>query len=384
MEAGSGRVHSLTVEGFLRLSADINLQLQARHLSRQALLRLVLGRAEVTHQAPLLEAISYLRDGYGDRRRKNGPLAILHPLRTAALLSHTMENPTILDLLSALLHDKEEDLRAEDIGNDEFARVQRAFETMRQKIDQDHQWFLGERMAILARRPGQSYYAYLGQIVGKARGMVDLLHTKLADRLDNTFDIAVQGRGAQERAFFETTFGTLFLPGYQLQPQEFELPPDEETCVLLLSQLFKNAVFMSVLRMESLDDLDETTAALFAALADVSRAQAQWVAMEAFHTFIRDPVARRRVLEETMKYCQSGGIGAVTTRERGGSLDGTFLDRFAVADDHVRKAQLAGIYREPELLARLMVLFVAIFTCFLADSGYYIRGIDPNGLRAVG
>jgi hypothetical protein len=384
MEAPSGRVHTLTVEGFLRLSADINLQLQARHMSRPALLRLVLGRAEVKHPAPLLEALTYLRDGYGDRRRKNGPLAILHPLRTAALLSHTMENPTILDLLSALLHDKEEDLTAADLGLDEFNRVQKAFEAMRQKIDQDHQWFLGERMAILARRPGQSYYAYLGQIVGKARQMIDLLHTKLADRLDNTFDIAVQGRGVQERGFFETAFGSLFLPGYQLEAQELELPPDEDTCVLLLSQLFKNAVFMSVLRMEQLDNLDETTASLFTALADVSRAQAQWVAMETFHTFIHDPTARRQVLDETMKYCQSGGINSVTTRARGGSLDGTFLDRFAVADDHARKVQLAAVYRDHELLARLMVLFVAIFTCFLADRAYYIRGIDPNGLKAVG
>jgi hypothetical protein len=384
MEAGSGRVHSLTVEGFLRLSADINLQLQARHLSRPALLRLVLGHAEVKHQAPLLEAITYLRDGYGDRRRKNGPLAILHPLRTAALLSHTMEQPTILDLLSALLHDKEEDLRVEDVGAQEFGRLQHAFETMRQKIDQDQQWFLGERMAILARRPGQSYYAYLGQIVGKARQMVDLLHTKLADRLDNTFDIAVQGRGPQERGFFEAAFGVLFLPQYEFRAPEFELPPDEETCVLLLSQLFKNAVFMSVLRMEQLDDLDDTTTALFTALAEVSRAQAQWVAMEVFHTFIRDPAARHQVFDDTMAYCQSGGIGAVTSRERGGSLDGTLLDRFAVADDHVRKQHLAAIYRDRGLLARLMVLFVAIFTCFLADSGYYIRGIDPNGLKAVG
>jgi hypothetical protein len=384
MEASSGRVHSLTVEGFLRLSADINLQLQARHLSRPALLRLVLGRADVKHPAPLLEALTYLRDGYGDRRRKNGPLAILHPLRTAALLSHTMEKPTILDLLSALLHDKEEDLRVEDLGASEYARVQTAFEAMRQKIDQDHQWFLGERMSILARKPGQSYYAYLGQIVGKARQMVDLLHTKLADRLDNTFDIAVQGRGGQERVFFEAAFGALFLPDYQLPPQELDLPPDEETCVLLLSQLFKNAVFMSVLRMEHLDGLDETTTALFTALADVSRAQAQWVAMEAFHAFLHDPLERRQVLEETMKYCQSGGIGAVTTRAKGGSFDGTFLDRFAVADDHVRKVQLAEVYRDHKLLARLMVLFVSIFTCFLADRAYYIRGIDPNGLKAVG
>ena len=384
MEAASGRVHSLTVEGFLRLSADINLQLQARHLSRRALLRLVLGRAEVPHEAPLIEAITYLRDGYGDRRRKNGPLAILHPLRTAAILSHSMEAPTILDLLSALLHDREEDLGVADVGEAEFGRLQEAFEVMRQKIDQDQQWFLGERMAILARRPGQSYYAYLGQIVGKARQMIDLLHTKLADRLDNTFDIAVQGRGGQERGFFEAAFGVLFLPQYQITAPDLELPPDEDSCVLLLSQLFKNAVFMSVLRMERLDALDETTENLFMALADVSRAQAQWVAMEVFNTFVRDPAARRRVIEETMIYSQSGGLTSVTTRDRGGSLDGTFLDKFAVADDHARKAQLALVYRDRDLLARLMVLFVAIFTCFLNDSGYYIRGIDPNGLKAVG
>ena len=106
--------------------------------------------------------------------------------------------------------------------------------------------------------------------------------------------------------------------------------------------------------------------------------------MDAVFARLAEFLERRRVFEETMKYCQSGGIGSVTTRERGGSLDGTFLDRFAVADDHVRKAQLALVYRDHELLARLMVLFVAIFTCFLADRAYYIRGIDPNGLKAVG
>jgi len=383
MEGGPKSIDSLTVEGFLRLSADINLHLQAKPMSKAALLRLVLGRVPPKHEAALLEAISYLRDGYGERRRKNGPLAVLHPLRTAAILSHSMEQPTILDLLSALLHDKDEDLRVEDIGPEEAARLQKAFDAMRQKIDQDEQWFLGERMALLTRKPGQSYYAYLGNIVAKARQMADLLHTKLADRLDNTFDIAVQGRGGQEKAFFETAFGVLFLPQYNVPSPEFALPPDEEMCVLLLSQLFKNAVFMSVLRMEGLDNLDEATERLFMALADVSRTKAQWVAMEAFRIFLKDGAARYRVLEETMKYCRDGGISAVTSRERGRALDGTFLERFAVADDAVRRQALAEVYRDRELLARLMVLFVAIFTCFINDSEYYIRGIDPAGLRAI-
>jgi hypothetical protein len=375
--------HPLTVDDFLRLSADISLHLQARPFSGPALLDLLLGPARLPDQVPVLEALEYVQDGYGERRRKNGTLATLHPLRTAALLSRRMSQPSFLDFFGALLHDKEEDLTRDDVGEREWHRLQDQFGRMLQKIDGDHRWFLGERIALLSRKPGQSYHAYLGGILEKAKVMPDLLHCKLADRLDNTLDIAVQHYGRSRASFFETAFGVLFLPSYQVPARQRDLLPHEERCVLLLSQLFKNAVFMSLLRSGGFDDQDDTTLRLFADLAETSRSQSEWIAMELLGAHVRDPAARDEVMRETMLYCHEGGLAAVHDRRRGGAFDGTFLERYAVADEHERKRQFAAIYRDKKFFTRLMILFIAMFTCFLNDREYYIRGIGLEGIRPV-
>ena len=69
--------------------------------------------------------------------------------------------------------------------------------------------------------------------------MPDVLHCKLADRLDNTMDIAVQRPPTDQHDFFETAFGVLFVPNYQLRPQYAASAPDSEACVLLISQLYR-------------------------------------------------------------------------------------------------------------------------------------------------
>ena len=125
----------ITVEGFLTLSATINWHLSARKIDLRALLRVILGPVKVTDQAPLLEALSYLHHAYGDRRRKNGPAAVLHCLRIASMLARVMPEPTTLDLLGALLHDKEEDLTREELGAAEWDRVQTEFARVLDKID---------------------------------------------------------------------------------------------------------------------------------------------------------------------------------------------------------------------------------------------------------
>ena len=147
---------------------------------------------------------------------------------------------------------------------------------MLEKIDSNHRWFLGERIALLWRQSSQSYYDYLGIVLGKVRTMPDLLRCKLADRLDNTMDIAVQRTPTEQNAFFELAFGMLFLPGYKPLPNDGAVVPDVESCVLLVSQLFKNVVLMSMLREQHLDRLDDTTTRLFRALAASSSEQAQW------------------------------------------------------------------------------------------------------------
>jgi hypothetical protein len=373
----------ITVESHLALSATINWHLSARKIDLGALLRVILGPARISDQAPLLETLSYLRCAYGERRRKSGPAAVLHCLRTAAMLARIMPEPGMLDLLGALLHDKEEDLTPEELGAADWSRAQAEFSRVLANIDANHRWFMGERIALLRRRHDQTYYQYLGHVLGKSSEMPDLLHCKLADRLDNTMDIAVQRPPTDQHDFFETAFGVLFLPGYQLRPQDADSAPDSEACVLLISQLFKNVVLMSMLRKQHLDQLDDVTNTLFAALAAVGRAQAEWGAVALLGSAIDSCEARRRLVLEIMEYCAAGGIAAVTRKERGGLLDGSLLEHFAEPDDKIRKRRLENVYGNKPLFTRLMVMFIGIFTVFMTDPTYYLRGIDASGLHPV-
>ena len=374
----------LAGEGHLTLSATINWHLSARKIDLRTLLRVILGPAKVADQAPLLEALNYLQQAYGDRRRKNGPAAVLHCLRVAAMLARVMPAPTTLDLLGAFLHDKEEDLTREELGDAEWDRLQAEFAHVLEKIDSNHRWFLGERIALLRRQSTQNYYDYLGVVLSKVRTMPDLLRCKLADRLDNTMDIAVQRTPTEHDDFFELAFGMLFLPGYRPAPNVDAVVPDVEACVLLVSQLFKNVVLMSMLREQRLDRLDETTTRLFRALAASSSEQAQWAVAALLSSPALGGQERRALLREMMDYCAAGGMAAIHSKEKGGLLDGSFLEHFADPDDKIRKKQIESVYEDQPLFIRLLVLYIGMFTSFLADSQYYLHGIDRTGLHPVG
>lgn len=365
----------VTLDDFMYLSGQLSLALSARRLDGAALLRLILGKASLPEEAPLLDTILYLLHGYGDRRRKIGPLAVLHPLRVAAILCRCMPEPTELDLLGALLHDKEEDLTPEALGGARWQQLQEEYRALISKIDSESQWLLGERVAILARRPGQSYDEYLSQIILRSRVMPDLLHVKLCDRWDNTADIVVQRDTMPGYNFLEAAFALMYLPDFEFPVIPDHSLPDKESCVVLLSALYKNAWFMSLLRKADLANLDDITSRLFYAVAYISRVQAAWMAGEVLALSIPDNDTRREILLDTMAYCAGGGIGAVTAPSRGHPLDGTILRFFAVSDDAERHAQLGAIYDDKEFLCRLMVTFVAVFTSFITSSTYYIDGM---------
>ncbi len=111
--------NTLTPEKFLETSADISYRLSGGAFDPRMLLDLILEGAVKTPCSVdiLTKAVSVVRAGYGDQRRKMGPLAVLHPLRVAAILSRVTHDPTMMDLLCALLHDRDEDL-TEDQWND--------------------------------------------------------------------------------------------------------------------------------------------------------------------------------------------------------------------------------------------------------------------------
>jgi hypothetical protein len=140
---------------------------------------------------------------------------------------------------------------------------------------------------------------------------------------------------------------------------------------------------MSMMREQRLDKLDETTQVLFHALATTSSEQAEWVVAALLSAPTMTWQERRALLREMMDYCAGGGMAAVCRKDKGGLLDGSFLEHFADPNDEVRKRQIESLYHDRRQFIRLLILYIGMFSSFASDSGYYLRGIDSNGLHPV-
>jgi hypothetical protein len=377
----------LTIEEYVTLSAKINYQLSARSLNRPALLALILGNAEVedADRDLVLEAFAVLQEGYGQDRRRLGTPGILHPLRAVAILCRAMRRPTLMHLLGALLHDKDEDLTQEELGAERWEQMQRRHEQLLAALGTSRAAPLGERIRILSNRGARTYEEYLGRLLDTVRVMPDLLHVKLADRLDNTFDINLQHPGVTRYNFYRAVFDILFLPRFQgVEMGSFHFMPDSDEGVMLLSQLFKDLTFLVLLRDAKLDAIDDVAQKLSVGLAVAGIREAQWLALESFNTCITDVHQQRALLNEVMAYCTTGGIEAVTAREAGGELDGMLLRTFTAQQEGLRKQMLRDLFENRELLTRMVLTFIVVFASFINDPGYTIKGIDRTGLHAGG
>jgi hypothetical protein len=373
----------VSTDEFLALSAEIAYQLSGAHFHPEPLLALLLD--ENPPPAPpevFLDAIEILKIGYGGRRRRLGPAAVLHPLRATALMARSMRHPTQLDLLGVMFHDKEEDLTHEELGPAAWQHFDASWRTLLERLDPEHRWFLGERITLLAIQPGDSYNAYLARLLDHAAAMPDLLHIKMVDRLDNTLDVSVTRPGIARYNFFRTVFDILFVPTWHgVRTRSYHQLPDMDEGLQMLSNLFKNAIFLSLLRSEGRAALDEASVRLTDAIAVASMRIAQFVALNVFAQHL-SLEAQRRVIHEVMDYCAGGGL--VVVRKGGGHLlDGLFLDCYNLGDPKGRRARLSRLWQDHEMLARLSVLFIAVFACFLNDPEFHLNGIDRHGIWAA-
>jgi hypothetical protein len=374
----------ITIEEFVTLSAKINYQLSATRLNKEALLALVLGPAELDEgdRTLLLQAFDVLQAGYQQERRRLGTPGILHPLRAAALLSRALK-PTLMHLLCSLLHDKDEDLTEGELGSERFGEMQVAYHELLHNLGPRRAAELKTRIDVLSNCGPSSYEAYLGRLLDNARGMPEVLHVKLCDRLDNTFDIHLQHPGVTRFNFYRAVFDILFLPHFGgIDMGRFHFMPDIDQGVMLLSQLFKDLTFLALLRSEGLDRLDTDTAKLFNGLAVAGIREAQWLALESFKTSITDVDKQRALLMEVMDYCTKGGIEAVTAAEAGGELDGILLNTFKAQQAGSRRKMLAELFNDRVQLTRMVLTFIVVFAAFINDSSYVIRGIGRAGPQA--
>ena len=391
----SGKREVIRMKAFLDLSAQISYQLVSARLEERSILSMIL-RDNVTFEnpSPLHAAIRYLYHAYGDKRRKIGPMALIHPIRMATMLVSCMTTPapvnpdpsppTMLHIMSALLHDKAEEIDQSDIDENIRAQLQHEFVDMLAKIDEDNQWYLGERIDLLTSQPDWTYPYYLGRLLDHAEVMPDLLHVKLCDRLDSTLDVTIRLPKAENRNFFRNVYDLLFVPGLseKMETDEQAHFSRPEQWALLLNQVFKNAIFLSMLRAEGLDRIDLTAKRLFDGLAVASMRVCMWVAHEVFAFFVTDPETQRRILLEIMDYCSSDKLTKVTGADHGHELDGTFMNYVLESRDD-RNRRLNGLYEKKQTLIKTMIAFISIFSAFLNDNSFYIHGISRTGIRPV-
>ncbi len=371
----------LSVEDFLSLSARINYLLAATEPSIEAVMgRLVARRRLQGSMEVLSSGISFLLRAYRNRLRRLGPLAVLHPLRASHLLVLASENPTVLDTLTAFLHDYYEDIFTPEMDSEQRQELEWRYEMLQQQLSEEERWFLDERIKWLTKRPEEQYHEYLGRLLMQARHTPELIWVKLADRLDNTYDLRVVDEGNDE--YFRLIFDVLFLRKADRRQIPTTPPPapgqmDEAH---RLYQMFKNAVFLTLVRNYSLDSETLTARRLFDALASASIQESGRILSQILNYQLVDPIKQRHLLMDAMEYCYGGGINRITSSQRGHKLDGLFKDRFDHPDSKTRKAMLKKMQNDKELMIEAALAFLTIFESFLNSSHYHVSGVKASGL----
>jgi hypothetical protein len=365
---------------FLRLSSTLHLQFSAEGVGWANILQIISNRRPLDdpreHEA-LEHVLAYLDHAYGERRRRIGPPAVLHPLRATALLTQATGRPQLLDMLTELLHDKFEDLTLEKLGKNRFERVESEFSVLLKKIDPSDEWYLIERLNHLARKKGESYSQYLNRLLDRAQETPELVRIKLADRLDNTLDLHIDLEDTLEGVnFFQIIFQILFPPtgpGYQPHSEHpISSPLDGAQ---RLYQLFKNATLLSDIREKNLAPDDPAGARLFEALALASMHEAQRIALHIMGYHLKEIEQQRALLMEAQRYAQEGRMTKTTPPSGEHDLDGMFAT-FFVADGDARDRQLKRLYGNKELMLQASVAFVVVFLNFAHSSDYLVQGIS--------
>jgi len=373
---------------FFHLSAMVNYQLAGRGVGVPNIVVLLdpNGDLDDKEREVLSGVLEYLREAYGESRRRLGPLAILHPIRCAALLTQASGKPSLLDLLTALLHDKLEDLASGALRGEVPVPAEQRLAALLRRLDAEREWYLMERVDWLTRREdGETYYGYTGRLLSHASLTPEIIRVKLADRLDNTLDMRVALVDPLEHVnFFEQVFQILSVPtsrGYRpVGPHPAPSPLNGAT---RLYQLFKNTVMLSLVREAFPDRQDRVVATLYDAIAQASMREAQRIVLHLFGYHLTDVRDQRAALTDALAYCARGGAARIGDPDGPEPLDGFFIAHFDHADGAKRKAAIAKLYDDKALMARAATTLVSTFQAFLADPTFRVEGLTIHGCAPV-
>ena len=372
------------LDDFLKISALLNYQLSAKQPSWNNITAIVLeGKPIAPHDEKiLLHVFDYLGKIYGKLKRDLGPLSVLHPLRATALLSHASKEVDLLDVMTCLLHDHFEDFKPTKFKESSRIKLDQLFQTFLREIPESHQRRLIEHLQWLTKEPSETYNHYIGHFLDQAGNAPEVVRVKLADRLDNTFDMRIDPQDPLQGVdFFEIIFQTIFTNIYKgYRPERLH-----QTTLILngaerLYQLFKNIVLMSLIRRRQAAAADSISQGLFKALAKASMKEAQRITLHIFGYHETSVSTLREILKEIIAYAESGGLEEVTPPQKGHHLDGLFMSVFDQPKHADRKKQLSALYQNKTLMIEVAISFVIIFLKFLNDSHYFVHGISAEGI----
>jgi hypothetical protein len=330
----------------------------------------------------LMEALSYLFQAYSEKRRRLGPMAVLHPLRSAALFVRSRSEFNLVSLLCALFHDILEDISILDFDMKQWKEMEQQLDSLMQKLGDANETSIASRLHHLTRLKTENYYQYIGRLLENARSSPELVQIKLADRLDNTLDMRIDLQDPlSDVDFFRILFQVLFVnnyPGYH--PQTEHPPAAVMNGARRLYQLFKNSVILSLIRQFTDISTDEPAQTLFDALADASLLEAQRTLIHLLGYHHKNLKGQRALLMEAMQYCYTGRTDLVTQANEKWMLDGLFSSCFDHTSKEVLNQQLDRLYQDKALMIETSIAFIVIFLSFLNDPAYFVKGVSASGI----
>ena len=376
---------------FFKLSSALNYNLSAASLNRYNVLMYIIGNKRLDdddkkdreQKSIVMEALGYLFSVYSHKRRRLGPMAVLHPLRAAALYTRSLSRLNLVDLLTLLFHDILEDIRPVDYDFQQWQSVEAQLYDLVGRMDSDDEARLMTSLISLTRLEDESYYQYVGRLLDNVQSFPEIVQVKLSDRLDNTLDMRIDLEDPLARIdFFETVFQIMFVnnyPGYK--PKMDHSPATAINGARRLYQLFKNAVLLSLIRQKVPAAGRREVSILFDAVSEAGLKEAQRTLIHLISYHVKELDTQRSLILEAMQYCYSGRSDLVTIPDGNQLLDGLFSTYFGNKAKKTRRQQLDILYQNKSLMLEASIAFIVIFLSFLNDENFYIRGISAEGIE---
>ncbi len=377
---------------FFKLSSVLHYNLSAASLNRHNVLSYILAgkrldadeRLDRDRKGVIMEALGYLFSAYSHKRRRLGPMAVLHPLRATALLVRSQAEVDLVGILTTLFHDVLEDVKPGDFGSLEWKGMEQQLYLLLERLDPEEESRLIQRLRCLTRIKTESYYRYIGRLLECAGVFPEVVEAKLADRLDNTLDMRIDLEDPLVGIdCFKHIFQLLFVnnyPGYL--PKTEHQPTTVMNGARRLNQLFKNAVLLSLIRQLAPASESRARKTLFDAVSEASLKEAQRTLMHLLGYHLKDQHIQRGLILDAMEYSFSGRSDIVTVPDGQRLLDGLFSTYFAPTDGTLLSQQLDSLYQNKPLMIQASIAFIVIFMGFLNDPGYYVKGISIEGIEA--